>query len=74
MKRSFDVADGGVTAHSCVQLIALSRGIHSYDADLLVSAFIKMHSDEFLYKFIKGIMESTYKRAKQALPGGGTMK
>lgn len=74
MKSKFDVADGGVTAHSCVQLIALSRGIHSYDADLLVSAFINMHSDDFLYKFIKGIMKSTYKRAQQALPGGGNMK
>ena len=74
MKRSFDVADGGVTAHSCVHLLALSRGVHSYNADLMVSAFISMHSDEFLYKFIKGIMKSTFEHAKQALPGGGTMK
>ena len=70
MKSKFDVADEGVTAYSCVQLIALSRGIHSDDADLLVSAFINMHSDDFLYKFIKGIMKSTYKHTKQALPGG----
>lgn len=74
MKRSYDVADGGVTAHSCTHLIALSRGVHSYNADLMVAAFIKMHSDEFLVDFINGIMKSTFERAKQALPGGGNMK
>lgn len=74
MKTEFDVADKGITAHSCVHLLALSRGVHSDKADLLVYAFTKMHSDEFLYEFIHGIMKSTFEHAKRALPGGDTMK
>lgn len=74
MKTEFDVADGGVTAHSCAHLLALSRGVHSHKADLMVYAFIKMHTDEFLYEFIHEIMKSTFEHAKLALPGGGTMK
>lgn len=74
MKRSFDVASPGLTAHSCTHLIALSRGVHSYTAEVMIYAFIKMHSDDFLNEFIDGIMKSTFEHAKQALPGGGTMK
>lgn len=74
MKRKFDVADPGLTACSCTYLIALSKGMHSYTADVIIHTFVKMHSDEFLIRFINGIMESTYKRAKRALPGGDTMK
>lgn len=73
MKTEFDVASKGVTAHSCMHLLALSRGVHSYDADLLVHAFIKMHSDDYLRKFIHGIMKSTFEHAKQVLQGGDIM-
>ena len=73
MKTEFDVADKGVTAHSCMLLLALSRGVHSHDADLLVHLFIKTHSDDFLREFIHGIMKSTFEHAKQVLQGGDNM-
>lgn len=71
MKRKFDVADKGLTAHSCMKLIALRRGVHSLMADMMINSFIHMHSDEFILQMIDGIMDSVYKHAK--LAGGDTM-
>ena len=75
MKSEFDVADKGITAHSCAYLIALSKGVHSHKANLIVYLFFReMHSYDYLVEYVNGIMKSVYNHAKQALPGGGNMK
>ena len=74
MKRPFDVTNKYLTAYSCMHLIALSRGLHSDKAELMVYYLVKMYSNEQMFKIVNGIMKSTFKHAQQALPGGGNMK
>lgn len=74
MKRKYDVTNKYLTTCSCMNLIALSRGLHSNKAELMVYYLVKMYSDERMFKIVNGIMKSTFEHAKQALPGGGNMK
>lgn len=74
MKRQFDVTNKYLTTHSCMYLIALSYGVHSHLAKLMVHRRVIMYSNAEIYEMVNGIMKSTFEHAKRALPGGGTMK